>query len=43
MSTPIPFSIREKLFKIFASQYGANLEEIKADLNSFRTFKDFFT
>lgn len=31
MSTPIPFSMREKLFKIFASQYGANLEEIKAD------------
>ena len=38
MSMPIPKGLRESVFKLFASQYGANLEEAKDAIDSYRSF-----
>jgi len=43
MSTTIPLSLREPIYKQFAKTYNANLDEINQDLNSYRNFKEFFT
>jgi phosphatidylserine decarboxylase len=38
MNTPLPPKIRVWMYKAFGYFYGVNFEEIKEDLNSFRTF-----
>lgn len=44
MSTPLPPYLRGWMYRAFGWVYGVNFEEILADdINSFRTFNQFFT
>ena len=43
MNQTVPLSWRSWLYTTFANQYGANLDEIKDEITSFRSFRDFFT
>ena len=40
--TPLPRSMRVRLFRWFAHRYGVSLDEIDGDLGSFRSLQDFF-
>lgn len=41
-STPLPASLRPRLYRWFARRYGANLGEVEGDLATFRSLQDFF-
>lgn len=38
----VPVALRTSLFSLFAWKYGANLDEVRYPLDSFRTFQEFF-
>lgn len=38
----LPVALRSPAYRLFAWQYGANLDEVRYPLDSFRTFNDFF-
>jgi phosphatidylserine decarboxylase len=42
-SIPLPAFIREPFYRAYARQYGANLDEIKLPLHSFRNLQEFFS
>lgn len=43
MNLTVPEKWWEWVYTTFANQYSANLDEIKYELKSFRSFWDFFT
>jgi phosphatidylserine decarboxylase len=39
----VPLGWRKWIYTTFANQYGANLEEVKEDITTFKSFREFFT